>query len=106
MPLWMTASSTGFAEMGVRIGLRHAAMRCPARVAKADVRRWEIHRRGGDLAGLLLDVDEAVDRDADSPGVVAAILQELQGVENRVAELGLHARRNRRCRTSNWASCR
>ena len=51
----------GVAEMGMGVGLGDAAVGCPAGVAEADVGGREIDRGVGDLAGLLLHLDMAVD---------------------------------------------
>ncbi len=49
------------------IGLGDAAVGCPAGVAEADVCGREVDRGAGDLAGLLLDLDVAVDARSPTP---------------------------------------
>src|SRR4029079_7014550 len=77
----------GFTEVRVRVGPGNAAVGCPARMTEADIGRRHIDRRSRDLAGRFLDLDHAVNGNPDTPGVVAAIFEEFEGVEDLLAEI-------------------
>jgi len=79
--------AAGFTEVRMRVGLGNAAVSSPTSMAKADIGRRHVDRCGRNLAGLFLDLDHAIDGDTDAPGIVAAIFEKLEGVEDLLAEI-------------------
>src|SRR5919198_1266050 len=70
--------ATGTVEVRVRVLLRHAAVRGPARVPDPDTARRQHGRRVTDLPDASLDDDAAAPTDRDAPRIVAAVLELLE----------------------------
>ena len=83
--------AAGAVEVRVGVLVGDAAVGRPAGVAEPDGAAGQRGLGLPDLAGPLLDHDRAVSRHGDAPGVVAAILELLQPVQDELRCVGARA---------------